>query len=87
MKTKTNHNFHLPLPGEIYGRLREMSRKRSEPATILARIAIDEWLKQQEKKDLDQQIESYAREMAGTEQDLDQKLESTAVEHLLESEE
>lgn len=87
MKTKTTHNFHLPLPREIYSRLREASKRRSLPATVLARTAIDEWLKQQEKEELDRRIEAYARGMAGTECDLDEDLESAAVEHLLEMEE
>ena len=85
MKTKTTHNFHLPLPRETYRRLREASKRRSQPTTVLARAAIDEWLKQQEKEERDRQIAEYAREMAGTEADLNEALESAAVDHLLET--
>ena len=74
MNTKATHNFHVPLPEKMYRRLRTLSRRRSEPATVLARTAIEEWLRQQEKEERARAIESYARRMAGTEFDLDDAL-------------
>mgnify|MGYP001557672345 CR=1 FL=1 len=85
MKTKAKHNFHLPLPLEIYEKLRDQSEKQSTPATVLARTAIVEWLEQQEKAEIDNQIRSFAQSMAGTDCDLDEALEEAAVELLLET--
>ncbi len=87
MKSEMTHNFHLPLSEDLHRRLRNMSRLRSQSATTIARIAIDDWLKRQEKEELGRQIESYARKMAGTENDLDEEMESAAVENLKEMEE
>lgn len=86
MKSEMTHNFHLPLSEELHRKLRHMSRLRSLPATTIARIAIDDWLKRQEKEELSRQIELYARKMAGKAHDLDEELESAAVENLKEME-
>jgi predicted transcriptional regulator len=40
-------NFHLPLPEETYDRLRRAAERSKEPATALAREAIECWLRQQ----------------------------------------
>jgi len=86
MKTKTTHNFHLPLPKETYSKLREVSKRRSLPATVLARDAINQWLEKVEKEELDHQIEAFAQAAAESDTDLDETLESAAVEHLLDME-
>ena len=38
-------NFHLPLPEQTYNQLREQAERAGAPATILARQAIDCWLR------------------------------------------
>ena len=40
------HNFHVPLPTELYSKLREEAERSKRPATALARQAIEDWLKQ-----------------------------------------
>lgn len=74
------HNFHVPLPTNIYGQLREESEKRKEPATAIARQAIEYWLKEQKKAARRAAIYEYAKEVAGSLEDLDPELESAGIE-------
>ena len=78
-------NFHLPLPDEIYGHLRAEAERAKVPATIVAREAIDAWLRHQRRKARHDAIATYAAEMAGTALDLDSDLESAGIEHLVKA--
>jgi hypothetical protein len=78
-------NFHLPLPEETYNHLKAEAERAQMPATILAREAIDSWLRQQLRKARHDTIAKYAAEMAGTNFDLDSDLESAGIEHLLQT--
>jgi hypothetical protein len=78
-------NFHLPLPETTYSHLKAEAARAQVPATILAREAIDEWLRQQARRMRHDSIASYALEMAGTKFDLDSDLESAGMEHLVKS--
>ncbi len=75
-------NFHVPLPDETYDRLRTAAERSKVPATVLAREAIDFWVRQQLRKARHDAIAAYASETAGTSLDLDPDLESAAIEHL-----
>jgi predicted DNA-binding protein len=79
---KQSRNFHVPLPDDLYGRLKEESRRREVPATQMVREAIEVWLDEAEREALHRDISAYAREMAGTEADLDETLEAAGLEHL-----
>jgi hypothetical protein len=83
MKT-IQHNFHVPLPEDLYRLLRAEAERRQQPATVLARHAIAWWLEQCEQEALHDQIRAYAEQHAGTEADFDADLEQATVEHLLE---
>lgn len=74
------HNFHLPLPRPLYRRLRDAAERAKQPATVVARYAIERWLRQQRKAMLREEIAAYAAELAGTGADLDQELEATSLE-------
>jgi len=78
-------NFHVPLPEQTYDNLRAEAERAQVPATILAREAIDAWLRQQMRKTRHEAIAAYAAEMAGTDLDLDLDLESAGIEHLLKT--
>jgi hypothetical protein len=78
-------NFHLPLPEQTYSNLRAEAERAQVPATILAREAIDSWLKQQLRKARHEAIAAYAEEMAGTAYDLDPDLESAGIEYLVKT--
>ena len=78
-------NFHLPLPEETYSHLKAEAARAQVPATILAREAIDSWLRQQLRKARHDAIADYAASVAGTSLDLDSDLETAAIEHLVKS--
>ncbi len=78
-------NFHVPLSDETYEHLRAVAERSKVPATVLAREAIDFWLRQQLRRTRHQAIAAYAVEMAGTALDLDGDLEAAAIEHLREN--
>jgi predicted transcriptional regulator len=75
-------NFHLPLPEPLYRRLRDAAERAQQPATTLARYAIDSWLRQQRKTMVREAIAAYAAGIAGTRDDLDDDLESASLEEL-----
>ena len=78
-------NFHVPLPEQTYDHLRAEAERTQVPATILAREAIDSWLRQQWRKARHEAIAAYAAYVAGTNLDLDPELEAAAVEHMVGS--
>ncbi len=78
-------NFHLPLPEDTYRHLKAEAARAQVPATILAREAIDPWLRQQLRKARHDAIADYAAQVAGTSLDLDSDLESAGIEHLVKS--
>ena len=78
-------NFHLPLPEQTYSQLRAEAERTQVPATILAREAIDLWLRHQLRVARHSAISAFAAEMAGSSFDLDTDLESAGVEHLLKT--
>ena len=78
-------NFHLPLPEQTYDRLKADAAKANLPATIVAREAIEVWLRQQLRKARHDAIAAYAAKAAGTDFDLDTQLEAAGVEHLVKA--
>lgn len=82
MKTTATHNFHVPLPEQLYNRLRDMAQRQRRPATQLAKQAVEHWLDEQEKQSLHEEIARYAAQAAGTGDDLDEQLEVAGLEHL-----
>ena len=81
------HNFHLPLPDELYRDLRTEASRSSRPATAIARQAIELWLRHQRRVARHESIAAFAAENAGTPLDLDTEFEAASIEHLLETEE
>ncbi len=84
MSQRTVHNFHVPLPHEIYNLIRAEANRSKKPATVLVREAIIEWLKKREKKSLHSEITDFATRYAGSQYDLDDDLENTSINHLEE---
>lgn len=86
MKTATAHNFHVPLPSEVYSRLRSEAARQHKPATQLVKQVVEYWLDEQEKLALHEEIARYAAEVAGTSDDLDEQMEAESLEHLQSNE-
>lgn len=80
MKTAAIHNFHVPLPEQVYTRLRKLAQSQHRPATHLAKQAVEYWLEEQEKLALHEEIAAYATQNAGTAEDLDEQLEASSLE-------
>ncbi len=76
-------NFHLPLPEQTYTLLRAEAERAQVPATMIAREAIDTWLRDQARKSRHDSIAAYAMEVAGTDLDLDQEMESAGIAHVV----
>ena len=75
-------NFHLPLPEALYRRLRSQAAAARQPATVVARHAIEAWLGQRRRAAIPGAIAAYAVKAAGTLDDLDPALEAASLEHL-----
>jgi hypothetical protein len=75
-------NFHLPLPEDVYKALREEAASVKRPATVVAREAIELWLRERRKAVVREAIAAYAVDQAGTVTDLDRALEQAGLEAL-----
>ncbi len=75
-------NFHLPLPEDVYKALREEAAAVKRPATVVARHAIELWLRERRKAVVREAIATYAAEHAGSVADLDPALEQAGLEVL-----
>jgi hypothetical protein len=73
-------NFHLPLPEPTYRRLRDAAERIKQPATMLARHAIEMWLRNHRRLMVREEIARYAAEAAGSRDDLDEELEAASLE-------
>lgn len=71
----TLSNFHLPLPPELHEMLHDEAKHSGQPATALAREALQSWLIQRRRQRLHEEIAAWAAEHAGTDLDLDSDLE------------
>ena len=80
MPSTAMHNFHLPLPEPVYRRLRNAAEQTNQPATTLARYAIESWLRQRRKTMVREAIAAYAAEVGGGRDDLDKDLEAASLE-------
>ena len=73
-------NFHLPLPEDVYAALREDAAALGRPATVIAREAIEAWLRERRRASVRKSIAVYAAKHAGTTADLDPALEAASLE-------
>ena len=74
------YNFHLPLSSELYEMLRAEAEASGEPATTVARTALNDWLKSRKRERRRAEIAAFAKEHAGTDLDLDRDLEAAGIE-------
>ena len=77
---KTVRNFHLPLPEPLYRRLRDAAARANQPATTVARHALEHWLRQHRRTVIREAVATYAAEVAGSRDDLDPALEAASLE-------
>lgn len=72
--------FNLPLPEDVYAALREKAATLERPATVIAREAIEAWLRERRRASVRSSIAAYAAKHAGTTTDLDLDLEAASLE-------
>ncbi len=78
----TKHNFHIPLPKDLYIKLNNEAKRCKRAATELARIAIAAWLREVEKINIRNDIAEYAEKYSGSAEDLDSDLENATIDFL-----
>jgi hypothetical protein len=78
--TQAIRNFHLPLPDPLYRALRQEAAAVRQPATTVARRAIEAWLRQQKRRALHEAIARYAAAAAGTRDDYDADIEAAGLD-------
>jgi len=86
MPVVAKRNPRVQLPDHFHVRLRLCSLGLGRPATVLAREAIERWLDEYERSQLDKSISRYARQAAATADDLDDELQSASLESWAEPE-
>lgn len=77
---KAVRNFHLPLPEPLYRRLRDAATRANQPATTVARYALEHWLREHRKAVVREAIAAYAAEVGGSHDDLDPALEAASLQ-------
>ena len=75
-------NFHLPLSEALDGELRGYARDVGKPATLVAREALVEYLKEKRREHVRDAVEDWARSHAGGPCDLDEALAEAGAEAL-----
>jgi len=83
MPASPHRKLNVPLPEEMHTALFDEARRSGEPATRLARAAINDWLERRARERRNEQVRQFALEHAGSEVDLDPVLESVAAEELM----
>jgi predicted DNA-binding protein len=76
---------HLPLPPDVYARLKRESEASGIPTTVLAREAVTEWLERLERERIAEELRTFALEHAGSELDLDDGFEGAATDALAQA--
>jgi hypothetical protein len=82
MGIRASVNFHLPLTPELHEQLREEAEISGQPATTVAREALQTTLAQRRRQRLYSEIAAFAAEYGGSELDLDRDLEQASLEAL-----
>jgi len=72
-------NFHIPLPPDLHEMLRDEAERSGQPATALARQALQT---QRRRQRLHEEIAVWAKDHAGTDLDLDKDVERAGLELL-----
>ncbi len=75
MKRSAVRNFHVPLPDDLYNKLREEAGRSGSPATEIAKRAIEVLLEKRQRAALSEAIALYAAKQAATASDLDVSFE------------
>ena len=65
------HKIHVPLPRELYLWLKQEAERSKQPATVIAREALEQLQKARKKAEREEALRLFIAENAGTEWDYD----------------
>ncbi|MFN2323835.1 MAG: hypothetical protein ABR510_12860 [Trueperaceae bacterium] len=71
MTASVKKNLHVPLTEDVHAELKSQAQRVGEPATVLARQAIEDRVRALKREQIADEITAYADAMAGTEFDFD----------------
>ena len=80
MPATTTKYLNVPLNPEVREELEAQARRVGEPATVLARRAIEDHVRALQREQIADEIAAYAEAMAGTEFDFDPAIEAAGLE-------
>ncbi|MDF1521329.1 MAG: hypothetical protein P1P87_00735 [Trueperaceae bacterium] len=73
-------NLHVPLPAELHEELKAQAHRVGEPATVLARRAIEDRVRALKREQIAAEITAYAEAVAGTLDDHDPAIEAAGLD-------
>ena len=76
-------HIYLPLTEDVHAALITEAQRRGQPATTLAREAIERMILDARRQATEMELDAYILAEAGGTHDLDEGLEAAGVEHLL----
>lgn len=77
-----DHKIHVPLSKELYGWLKEESKRSRQPATVIAREALESLRKTRLKKEREANVAAFIEANAGTDWDYDPVVGEASLESL-----
>ena len=81
--TNNKQNFHVPLPIDVYERLKLEAQHLQRPATEVARVAIEKQLHLIERSRIELELQTFIDDAAGSESDFDAAIALAGAEVIL----
>lgn len=79
MPTTAKKNLHVPLSEDVHAELKAQAQRVGEPATVLARRAIEERVRALKREQIADEITAYANAVAGTIDDFDPSISAAGM--------
>lgn len=73
-------HLHVPLPTDVHEDLKAQAQRVGEPATVIARRAIEDRVRVLQREQIADEISEYARAVAGTVDDYDPAIEAAGTD-------
>ncbi len=80
MRPTDGKSLRVSLPRALFEGLEEQAQRLGLPLATLARAAIEEWVCEAKRAQVEGELRRYVAAMAGTESDLDEAFEQAGTE-------
>ena len=80
MPATAKKNLHVPLSEDVHAELKAQAQRVGEPATVLARRAIEERVRALKREQVADEIAAYATAVGGTIDDFDPAISAAGME-------